>query len=78
MIETILAFLGPDGILWGLLAVVVVAFVGLIKNWGADGEKARQTAKEAKARDIADAVDNDVGAMTPEQRKEALRKWSRD
>ena len=41
------------------------------------GERAKQAAAEAKARDVADQVDNDVGAMTPEQRKEALKKWAR-
>jgi len=40
-------------------------------------ERAKEAAKEAEARDIADSVDNDIGAMTPEQRKEALRKWSK-
>lgn len=78
MFETILAFLGPDGILWGLMAVVAVAFVAYIKNLGADAEKAEQAKRDTKARDVADDVENDVGSMTPDQRKEALRKWSKD
>ena len=42
---------------------------------GAAKEKARQAASEAKARTIADEVENDVGALTPEQRRERLKKW---
>jgi hypothetical protein len=44
---------------------------------GARNERARQAASEAKAQDIADDVQNDVGALTPGQAREALRKWSR-
>ena len=44
---------------------------------GAAKERAKQAASEAKARDVADLVENDIGAMTPEQRREALRKWAR-
>lgn len=78
MIETILTFLGPDGILWGLAAVVFVAFVTYVKNLGAAGQKAKQDRAEKKARDVADEVDNDIGAMTPEQQRERLKSWSRD
>lgn len=42
---------------------------------GAAKEKARQAASEAKARTIADEVENDVGALTPEQQRERLKKW---
>jgi hypothetical protein len=44
---------------------------------GAKAERARTAASEAKARDISDEVQNDVGALTPEQAREALKKWSR-
>ena len=44
---------------------------------GANAERAKQAAAEKKARTIADDVENDVGALTPEQRREALRKWAR-
>ena len=32
---------------------------------------------EPLADDVADLVENDIGAMTPEQRREALRKWAK-
>jgi hypothetical protein len=44
---------------------------------GARNERARQAASEKAARDISDEVQNDVGALTPEQAREALKKWSR-
>ena len=44
---------------------------------GARKERAKQAASEAKARDVADDVDNDVGALTPAQRRERLGKWSK-
>lgn len=47
------------------------------RSAGAAKERAKQAAADAKARDIADDVQNDVGAMTPEQRREALRKWAK-
>lgn len=43
---------------------------------GVRSERAKQAKAEQKARDVADEVDNDIGAMTPEQAREALRKWS--
>lgn len=79
--SVLLAILGPKVI--GSLVAAVALIVGLFgygmkkKREGAREVKAEQAAAEAAARDIADAVDNDIGAMTPEQRREALRKWSR-
>ena len=64
---------------WPYIAGLVGLGVGALK-WRSSiikGERAKQAEAEAKARDVADQVDNDVGAMTPEQRKEALKKWSK-
>jgi hypothetical protein len=44
---------------------------------GAKAERAKQAAAEKQARDISDDVQNDVGALTPEQAREALKKWSK-
>jgi hypothetical protein len=44
---------------------------------GAKAERARTAAAEKAARDISDEVQNDVGALTPEQAREALHKWSK-
>jgi hypothetical protein len=72
----ILAFLGK---FW----FVIPAALGLLgwgiaqRRSGAKAERARTAAAEKKARDIADSVDNDLGTLTPEQRREALKTWSR-
>jgi hypothetical protein len=60
--------LGAFGLLgWGIAQ----------RRSGAKAERAKSALREAKARDVADEVDNDIGALTPEQAREALRKWSR-
>ena len=73
----LLALVGPK--LIGILAAVVAALAWGFRQRlaGAKAERAKQAASEAKARTIADDVDNDIGAMTPEQRREAMRKWSK-
>lgn len=43
---------------------------------GAKAERDKQSREEAKARDVADDVDNDVGALTPIQKRENLKKWA--
>ena len=66
------------------LPYIIAGVVGLLgffgygysqRRAGAAKEKARQAASEAKARTIADEVENDVGALTPEQQRERLKKW---
>jgi hypothetical protein len=73
-------------ILLGLLTQFwpyIVGAIGLgwaalkLRQSGAAAERAKQAAAEAKARDVADDVQNDIGAMSPEQRREELRKWAR-
>lgn len=59
----------------------IVGFLGWGKykeRVGASREQAKQAAAEQAARDIRDQVDNDLGALTPEQRREELRKHARD
>jgi hypothetical protein len=63
---------GVAGLLGGLLG-----FGAWQRREGKMAERFKQVKAEAKARDLADEVENDVGAMTPEQRREALRKWAR-
>lgn len=43
---------------------------------GAAAERAKQAAKEANARDVADEVENDVGALPGSKAREELGKWS--
>ncbi|TGT37843.1 ABC transporter permease, partial [Mesorhizobium sp. M8A.F.Ca.ET.167.01.1.1] len=45
---------------------------------GASAERDRQAASEAAARDIADQVDNDIGALPAEALRKELKSWARD
>lgn len=61
---------------------VLAAVGGLLALWqvrrsGAKAEKAKQAEREAEARDIADRVDNDVGALPPKDARDELAKWGR-
>lgn len=44
---------------------------------GAKAERNKQAAEEAKARDISDAVQNDVGALPGATAREELKSWSK-
>jgi hypothetical protein len=44
---------------------------------GARLERADQAEREKRARDVADQVDNDVGALPPKDAREELKRWSR-
>jgi hypothetical protein len=44
---------------------------------GAASERDKQAAREAKARTIADEVDNDIGAMPPDEARKDLKRWGR-
>jgi len=59
----------------GALGVLLVIFQQ--RRAGAKAERAKQAEREAKARDISDQVDNDVGAMPPVKQREELAKWSK-
>lgn len=48
-----------------------------LRRSGAQAERAKQAKAEQKARELADQVENDIGALTPEQRRERLGQWSR-
>jgi hypothetical protein len=43
---------------------------------GAKAERAKQAEREAAARDIADQVDNDVGATPPDELRKELGRWA--
>lgn len=69
-------------LLWKAVPVILAAIGWLgarlyYMRAGAAKERAKQAAAEAKARETADDIQNDIGAMTPEQRREALRKWAK-
>ncbi|RWE29802.1 MAG: ABC transporter permease [Mesorhizobium sp.] len=44
---------------------------------GAKAERTKQAAEEAKARDAADQVQNDVGALPAGAAQTELKKWSK-
>lgn len=77
--NTILSFFGPNGILYLLGAAIIAAMGWGFKQrlTGARLEREKQAREEAKARDVADQVDNDLGALTPIQKRENLKKWSK-
>jgi hypothetical protein len=70
---------GPNSILIALgsvLAAVLAAFFrGRIE--GARAERAKKVEAEIRARDIADEVENNVGAMPPDAARKELSRWSR-
>ena len=45
---------------------------------GAKAERTKQAAAEAAARDIADQVQNDIGALPASAARKELRSWARD
>lgn len=56
----------------------IVALLGVIVKSRLDGarlERAKQAAEDARARDIADQVDNDVGALPPDAARRELKEW---
>ena len=70
---------GIAAVLYGLGAAVIAALAAYLKGRlsGAAAERTKQAERETRARDIADQVDQDVGALSAEQRRAELRKWSR-
>lgn len=76
---TIILWLLTNPTVLAIIAGVVGAF-----GWGwkqrragAAKERAKREAADRLVNDISDQVDNDIGALTPEQRREALRKRAR-
>jgi hypothetical protein len=64
---------------WPYIAAIgaALALIWQQRRAGAKAERAKQAEREAKARDIADQVDNDVGALPPADARKELGKWSR-
>ena len=64
---------------WPYIAAIgaALALIWQQRRVGAKAERAKQAEREAKARDIADQVDNDVGALPPADARKELKRWSR-
>jgi len=74
------SFLAGNPAILGVLASLLAAL-----GWGfhqrlagASAERARQDKAESMARDIADQVDNDIGALPADAAKKELKSWARD
>jgi hypothetical protein len=70
---------GPNAILIALGSVLVAVAAAFFKGRieAARAQRTRQAEAEIKARDIADQVDNDVGAMPPDAARKELSRWAR-
>lgn len=60
-----------------LAALGGLALIFQQRRAGAAKERQKQAEREAKARDIKDQIDNDIGAMPPKDVREELGKWSK-
>lgn len=60
---------------------IVAGFLGALgwgvrqKQKGRQQERAKTEAERQKARNVADEVDNDIGALPPEEARKELGKW---
>jgi uncharacterized membrane protein YdjX (TVP38/TMEM64 family) len=68
---------GADGILYLLGGAVITALISYMRGrvTGAKLERADQLAKEAKARDVADEIDDAVAGRSPGENRERLKQW---
>lgn len=67
---TLLVYIGSA------IAALLVAFVQG-KRAGVESERQKQATERQKAREVADRIDSDIGALPPNEAREALKKWSR-
>ena len=74
VIATILSFFSP-GTLYALGAVVVAGFLAWVRRSGVKAERARVAKQEAKARTIADEIDDAVAGREPAKNREELKRW---
>ncbi|WP_245426009.1 ABC transporter permease [Mesorhizobium sp. WSM3862] len=80
MVEVFAALLSqiaPYALAAGGALVAAVAWGFHQRMAGAKAERAKQEAEEAKARDIADKVQNDVGALPADAARKELGTWSK-
>lgn len=71
----LLAFIfGPGGV-YTILTALIGAALLYARKTGKDAVKAEQAREEAKARDIADKIDDAVAGRTPDENRERLKSW---
>lgn len=78
--SALLSFFVGNPALLGMLASIIAAL-----GWGfhqrragASAERSRQAATETAARDIANQIENDIGALPTETARKELKSWARD
>ncbi len=78
--SAILAFLLGNPAILAIGAAIVggLGFGFQQRLAGARAERVRQAAVEAAARDIADQVQNDIGALPADAARKELRSWARN
>ena len=76
MTTIILALLGK---FWPFLLAGFGALAWGLKQRraGASAERAKRDREEAKARDVADEIDDAIAGRDPKANREELRRWSR-
>ncbi len=74
---TVLGFILSNPTLLAVMAGIAGTLMAFLKgnSRGARLERDRQAKAEQKARDIADQVDNDIGALSPNRAREELKTW---
>ena len=74
---TILGFILSNPVLIAIMGGLLAALVAFLKgsSRGARLERDKQAKAEQKARDVADQVDNDIGALPPNRAREELKRW---
>lgn len=81
MTGIILAFLstGLGKIVAGIFAAFIAAGAAYLRgrSSGKQSERNRQAAREAKARDVADDIDDAVAGRAPDKNRKRLKGWGR-
>ena len=72
-----LGFILSNSTLLAVMAGIAGTLMAFLKgnSRGARLERDRQAKAEQKARNIADQVDNDIGALPPNRAREELKTW---
>lgn len=66
-----------DGTLIGIILAIIGAGGLFVKAFlsGKNSERKKQLEERLKAHEIADEVENDIGAIPEEKRRTELKKW---
>ena len=77
IITALISQIAPYAIAAGGALVAAIAWGFHQRLAGAKAERAKEAAQEAEARDVADQVQNDVGALPADSAREELKSWSK-